>query len=128
MTALTKNLITFAIEPFANVMEVENNRKLYRREVLEGSYQKIDTSTIIHMTAAEIAAASDKMIACGGWNLDEIRRKAGDAPLNTEWSKKHFITRNYSEMDSVDAQKDVDGQGEGANETEKGGEHGNSET
>lgn len=128
VTALTKNLITFGIEPFANVMEVENNRKLYRREVLEGSYQKIDTSTIIHMTAAEIAAASDKMIACGGWNLDEIRRKAGDAPLNTEWSKKHFITRNYSEMDSVDAQKDVVGQGEGANETEKGGEHGNGET
>ncbi len=104
VSALTKNLITFAIEPFANVIEVENNRKLYRREVLEGNYQMIDTSTIIHMTAAEIATASDKMIACGGWNLDEIRKKAGDAPLNTEWSKKHFITRNYSEMDSLDDQ------------------------
>lgn len=130
VTALTKNLITFAIEPFANVIEVENNRKLYRREVLEGTYQKIDTSTIIHMTAAEIAAASDKMIACGGWNLDDIRRKAGDAPLNTEWSKKHFITRNYSEMDSVDTQNNsADTHKEdGAEQTEKGGEHGDSET
>ncbi len=130
VTALTKNLITFAIEPFANVIEVENNRKLYRREVLEGTYQKIDTSTIIHMTAAEIAAASDKMIACGGWNLDDIRRKAGDAPLNTEWSKKHFITRNYSEMDSADAQNSSveTHKGDGAERTEKGGEHGDSET
>ena len=131
VSALTKNLITFAIEPFANVIEVENNRKLYGREVLEGNYQMIDTSTIIHMTAAEIATASDKMIACGGWNLDEIRKKAGDAPLNTEWSKKHFITRNYSKMDSLDDQGKGGvnpSEGDEVRQTEKGGEHENSAT
>ncbi len=105
VTALTKNLITFAIEPFANVIETENNRKLYRKEVLKGTYQMIDTSTIMHMTAAEIATASDKMIACGGWDIDEIRRKAGDPILNTPWSKKHFITWNYGDMENLEGQK-----------------------
>lgn len=55
------------------------------------------------MTASEIATASDKMIACGGWNIDEIRRRAGDPILNTEWSKKHFITRNYADMSELGA-------------------------
>lgn len=131
VTALTKNLITFGIKPFANVIEVENNRKLYRKEVIEGSYQRIDTSTIIHMTAAEIAASSDKMIACGGWNLDEVRRKAGDAPLNTEWSKRHFITRNYSEMADLDVDNGGTGQQgkEGENDqTDEGGEYEERET
>lgn len=105
VTALTKNLITFAIDPIAKMIETENNRKLYREEVLNGNYQMIDTSRIIHMTAAELATASDKMISCGGWNIDDIRRKAGDAPLNTEWSKKHFLTKNYEELNDLENDK-----------------------
>lgn len=108
VTALTKNLITFAIDPIASMIETENNRKLYQKQVLEGTYQMVDTSTIMHMTAAELAAASDKMIACGGWNIDEIRKKAGDAPLNTEWSRRHFLTKNYSEMNALDIQGEKD--------------------
>ena len=103
VTSLTKNLITFAIDPVAKMIETENNRKLYREEVLNGNYQMIDTSRIIHMTAAELATASDKMISCGGWNIDDIRRKAGDAPLNTEWSKKHFLTKNYEELNDLES-------------------------
>lgn len=105
VTSLTKNLITFAIDPVAKMIETENNRKLYREEVLNGNYQMIDTSRIIHMTAAELATASDKMISCGGWNIDDIRRKAGDAPLNTEWSKKHFLTKNYEELNDLESNK-----------------------
>lgn len=130
VTALTKNLITFAIRPIASMIETENNRKIYRKEVLKGSYQMIDTSAIIHMTAAELAAASDKMIACGGWCVDDIRKKAGDAPLNTEWSKRHFITRNYSEVESLDVEDDggIWPDKDGTSQKGKGGENGSSET
>lgn len=128
VTALTKNLITFAIEPIASMIEAENNRKLYGKGVLEGNYQMIDTSNILHMTAADIAVAADKMIACGGWNIDEVRRKAGDAPLNTEESKKHFITRNYQEMDSVEEGGDEPSEKDGESKQGEGGENGNSQT
>lgn len=118
VTALTKNLITFAIEPFAKAIETENNRKLYGKEVLKGSYQKIDTSAIIHMSVTELATALDKMISCGGWCIDEIRKKAGDAPLNTEQSKKHFITKNYED---IEKSKKNDAQ-DGGKADKKGGE------
>lgn len=119
--ALTKNLITFGIDPIAKMIETENNRKLYSTQVLGGSYQMIDTSTIMHMTAAELAAASDKMIACGGWNIDEIRRKSGDAILNTEWSKRHFLTKNYEEMKALEDGSDPPGGGEDTNKINEGG-------
>lgn len=130
VTSLTKNLITFAIDPIAKMIETENNRKLYRKEVLKGSYQMIDTSRIIHMTASELSVASDKMISCGGWNIDDIRRKAGDAPLNTDWSRKHFITKNYEEMSALEDKKgDVNPpEGDGINKTSKGGEKEDAET
>ncbi|MGN0405326.1 MAG: phage portal protein [Bariatricus sp.] len=127
--AITKNLITFAIDPIASVIETENNRKLYQKEVLNGTYQMVDTSTIMHMTAAELATASDKMISCGGWNIDEIRKKAGDAPLNTPWSKKHFLTKNYDQMNALE-DKGVNPPDDGGdiNNKNKGGQDGNSET
>lgn len=129
VTAITKNLITFAIDPIASVIETENNRKLYRKEVLNGTYQMVDTSTIMHMSAAELAAASDKMISCGGWNIDEIRKKAGDAPLNTTWSKMHFLTKNYDQMNALE-DKDANPPDDGGdiNNKNKGGQDGNSET
>lgn len=127
VTALTKNLITFGIDPIAKMIETENNRKLYSTNVLDGSYQMIDTSTIIHMTAAELAAASDKMIACGGWSIDEIRRKAGDAILNTEWSKKHFLTKNYAEMQDLGNGSNPSIDGKNTNNMNEGGSNENSE-
>lgn len=127
--ALTKNLITFGIDPIAKMIETENNRKLYSTQVLGGNYQMIDTSTIMHMTAAELATASDKMIACGGWNIDEIRRKSGDAILNTEWSKRHFLTKNYEEMKALEDGSDPPGGGEDTNKINEGGsDEDNSET
>lgn len=129
VTALTKNLITFGIDPIAKMIETENNRKLYRTEVLNGNYQMIDTSSIMHMTAAELATASDKMISCGGWNIDEIRKKAGDAPLNTPWSRKHFLTKNYDEMNALeDKNANPPDDGGDINNKNKGGQNGNSET
>lgn len=122
VTSLTRNLITFAIDPIAKMIETENNRKLYGKEVLKGNYQMIDTSRIMHMTAAELSAASDKMISCGGWNIDDIRKKAGDAPLNTPWSKKHFLTKNYEELNALEDGANPPDDGGDINKKNEGGE------
>ncbi len=103
---LTRNAITFAMEPIAHVIETENNRKLYGLQVQEGCYQKIDTSTIMHMSTAELATAADKMIG-SGWTLDEIRRKTGDPILNTEFSRRRFITKNYAQMELLESNPSI---------------------
>lgn len=120
VSEITRNLITFGVDPIAKIIETENNRKLYGRQVLNGNYQMFDTSRIIHMTASELAAASDKMISCGGWNIDDIRKKAGDAPINKPWSKKHFLTKNYEEMKALE-DKTVDPSEDDDIKNDKGG-------
>lgn len=102
VTALTKNLLTFGIDPLAKMIEREINRKRNGRAVLRGTSLMIDTSGISHIDAFDIAPSADKMIASGGWSIDEIRKKAGDAPLNTEWSQRHWMTKNYTTMDALD--------------------------
>ena len=34
--------------------------------------------------------------------FDELRKKLGDAELNTEESREHFITKNYEKLDVLE--------------------------
>lgn len=96
---ITKNFLTFCIDPICKMMESEINRKRYgRREIQKGNYLKIDTTCIMHTDIFEIAEKIDKLIASGMYCIDELRKKLGDEPLGTEESQKHFITKNYETL------------------------------
>lgn len=123
--ALTRNLITFAIKPIADIIETENNRKLYGEKVLQGNYQMIDTSSIMYISVSELAVAVDKMLG-SGWTLDEIRKKTGDPVLHTEESQKRYITLNYAEMKTVGG-SDPSGGGLDTKISGKGGSEGGEE-
>lgn len=97
---LTRNMVTFAIEPIAKMIERENNRKRNGRQVLKGTYQMIDTSRIMHVDTIDIADKAFNLIGAG-WSVDEVRIRAGDAPLNTDWSGRHLISRNFTEFDQL---------------------------
>lgn len=103
VSVLTKNLLTFAIDPLAEMIQTENNRKRNGSKVLEGTYQMIDTSRIMHMEVTDVANAADKMIGAGLWSIDDALKRIGDAPMNTDWSQKHWMTKNYTEMEAINS-------------------------
>lgn len=107
ITALTKNLVAFGIRPVASLIQTENNRKLYGQKVLKGSYQLIDTNNILYSDIADTADAMAKMIGSSLWSIDEARARIGEVPLNTEWSKKHWMTKNNTEVTMIG----MDGEG-----------------
>ena len=39
------------------------------------------------------------LIGSGVYCIDETREELGKEPLNTDWSRKHFITKNFEEID-----------------------------
>lgn len=96
---ITKNFLTFCIDPICEMMSGEINRKRYgRSQVLKKSYIKVDTSCAMHIDVFEIAEKVDKLIASGMYCIDELRKKTGDSELGTEEAKKHYITKNYAEI------------------------------
>nr|DAZ28453.1 MAG TPA: portal protein [Caudoviricetes sp.] len=99
---ITKNFLTFCIDPICEMIATEINRKRYgKKQVQTGSYIKMDTTTIMHVDIFDIAEKIDKLIASGMYCIDELRKKLGDAELNTEESKKHFITKNYMDLNDL---------------------------
>ena len=101
VSVLTKNLITFAIDPDAEMMAREINRKRSGKEVLNGTYIMIDTSTIMHREPLDEAQNMFNMVGAG-WSMDEVRKSVGAPPLNTEWSGKHLISKNFENFEDAE--------------------------
>lgn len=105
---LTENFLTFCIDPLCDMTSEEINRKRFGKNAfLSETYLKIDTTCIRHIDLFNISASFDKLIASGGYSIDELRVKAGDVPLNTDWSKKHWITKNYQDIESLEGGENI---------------------
>lgn len=99
---IVSSLVTFAIEPYAKMFSEELTRKTTTMdEYFNGTYFDVDTTAIMHQDIFEIADKVDKMISSGVYCIDEIREKLGENPLDTEFSKQHWITKNYSTVESA---------------------------
>lgn len=100
---VTDNLFTFCIDPLVDMICEEINRKRYgKKPYLEGSYLEIDTTCIKHIDIFAIAEKVDKLIASGMFSIDELRRKLRDTVLNKDWSEKHWITKNYQDINALE--------------------------
>ena len=103
VSAITDNFLTFCIDPITDILSEEINRKRYGKEAyLKGSYVKFDSTCIKHIDIFSIAGKFDKLIASGGYSIDELRVKAGDTPLNEKFSTKHYMTKNYSDIENME--------------------------
>jgi HK97 family phage portal protein len=109
ISEVTDNFLTFCIDTHVSMIAEETNRKRYGKEAfLEGSYMKVDTTCIKHIDIFSISEAFDKLIASGGYSIDELRVKSGDTPLNTEWSKKHWMTKNYDDIENLKGGENIE--------------------
>lgn len=101
------NLLTATcLEPIVKLVSTEFTRKKYsENEIMNGSYIKIDISKIMPVDIFKLAEKIDKLISNGVMSVDEIREKIELLPCNKNWSTKHYITKNYEQIDKIDTDK-----------------------
>lgn len=95
MNDVVKSFLTFAVDPFTDMIgQVLTGQYGYDNWAL-GNYYKVDTSGVNHVDIFDMAEAIDKLISSSFASIDEVREKAGLDKLNEEWSSKHLLTKNY---------------------------------
>jgi HK97 family phage portal protein len=98
---LIKFFLTFGVNPVAELIEDEVNRKYYRKRAFsERTYIKVDTSRIRAVDIKDIAGALEILFRIGGYSIDDVLKQLGMEPLNTEWSKARWITKNYERAET----------------------------
>lgn len=100
MKEIVAALLSFGVDPFADMITESLNKGAGVENYVKGNYFKVNTSVINHRDIVENAANIANLISCGYSCIDEIRIANGDAPLNTEWSRAHFLTKNFDYIDS----------------------------
>ena len=96
------NFLTFCINPWAKLIDTEINRKLYgKRSYLERTYCKLDTTKIKAVDIKDVANALDVLTRIGAYCVDDSLVALGMEPLNTEWSKARWMTKNYEPIEKA---------------------------
>lgn len=94
------NFLTFCINPLAELLTDEINRKMYgKKNFIESTYVKLDTSNIRAVDIKDIAGALDVLVRIGAYSVDDCLKYLGMEPLNTDWSKARWMTKNYERID-----------------------------
>ena len=95
------NFLTFCINPLAELITDEINRKLYGRAAyLEKTYTRLDVSRVKAVDIKEIANALDILERIGAFSVDDSLKTLGMEPLNTEWSRARWMTKNYEPIET----------------------------
>lgn len=105
-------LLTVTLDPLAESLATEINRKRYGKAVLKGSRCMVDTSHVKHVDLFSNATQIDKLVQSGTHTINMILRALGQPQINEDWADQHFITKNYGTVQNV--LQDIEGGGESA--------------
>lgn len=95
-------LLTFCIDPLCDMLQEEINRKrIGQAEFLKGTKVQIDTKTIKHIDLLSVATSIDKILASGGFCINDIRKAVGEEPIDEPWAWQHFMTKNYATVQEL---------------------------
>ncbi|MCC5465550.1 phage portal protein [Pelosinus sp. Bkl1] len=91
------NFLTFSINPLAELIADEVNRKLYGKTLfLQKTYMKLDTTRIKAVDIKDVANAMDILVRIGAYCIDDCLLMLGMEPLNTVESRARWMTKNYT--------------------------------
>lgn len=96
------NFITFCINPLAELIEDEINRKMYgQKAYTENSYTRIDTTRIKVVGIKEIANSIELLTRTGSHTIDDNLKLLGKEPIGGEVGESRYITKNLAHIDSA---------------------------
>lgn len=95
----TNDFITFAVAPYFNIIEDGLNIGLVgKQDYLEGEYIQFNKYNITHKDIIDSASGIDKLFA-DGFSRNEINKLLGLPKINEEWADKHYVTKNYANVE-----------------------------
>lgn len=103
-------LLTFVVDPLAKMIQQEINRKRSGYTGWKkGTYIRIDTLAVKHIDIFDIATPVDKLISSGAFTINDILEVIGKPRIEEEWADQHFMTKNYSIVQSILEELSSDG-------------------
>lgn len=98
---VVKAFLTFGVDPIADMISETLTKRGGYQNFAKGNYYKVCTNKINHIDLFDIAQGMEKLIASGGFSIDEVRKEADYQEKGEEWSKIHWMTKNYETIEEM---------------------------
>lgn len=96
------NFMTFCINPLAELIEDEINRKMYKKEgYLSRNYARIDTTRIKAVDIKDISNSIELLTRTGSNTIDDNLKLLGKEPIGGDVGESRFITKNLGHIDQI---------------------------
>lgn len=93
------SFLTFGVDPYADAITEALNKRGGPENFAKGNRYKVDTGKVMHFNIFDQAVSVSNLISSGVTSIDEVREELDLEPIGEEWSKKHFITKNFEEIE-----------------------------
>lgn len=98
----TDNLLTFAIDPWTDILREEIVRKrIGKTEHLRGTDLIIDASQVKHIDIMSSSTQIEKLIGSGAFSVNDILKMLGRPTIKEPWADQHYITKNFALIEEV---------------------------
>lgn len=95
------NFLSFCINPLAQLIENEINRKMYGYEhYSNNTYCKCDTTTIKSVDLRDIANSIDLLVRNGAFTINDTLRSLGKEEINSEIGDLRVMTKNNESIEN----------------------------
>lgn len=89
--------LTFGLDSMAQLIGECVNRKYYgKKQILEGTYCRLDTKKVKHFDILTISDSINKLISSGVYSINEVRVLLDEPLIDKEIGDVHWVTRNYA--------------------------------
>lgn len=95
------SFLSFGVDPYADAITEALNKRGGVDNFVSGNRYQVDTGRVRHRDIFNMAQAVASLISSAVLNVDEVREEFGRAPLNTEWSTKFFMTKNFESIETL---------------------------
>lgn len=101
MNEIVKLFLTFCIDPYADMIGEQLNKRAQYENWSAGNYYVVDTGKINHRDIFDLADNIDKLIACGDMSINDIRAELNQEPIEKPWAYQHWFTKNYEKIEDA---------------------------
>lgn len=99
---MTDNFISFCVNPIAEQISDEINRKFYGKKNIESNTRvRIKTTRIRNYDISKLATPAEMLSRIGVFTVNDILKLLEEETIKEEWANMHIISKNYALVEQL---------------------------